>query len=194
MTTDPRRVRPALRALAEACGAHGALAAGEATREAEHYSGRKARTMAIFSARLADRSVPIAHSSSHHAGVAVAVAIADPTGRLGIGVDLDSIGRLPDDDAAFVLDDGERAAAAAIGADAMVPWALKEATFKAVSGATPGGLVDLDPGAVRVQVHGDGTAAVALGDAAGTVEVVDARWCVVDGAVLAVATARWTGT
>lgn len=189
MIAEPARLRSALRQLAGTVGARAALTTGDATREGEHQSGRRALTAALAALRA---SAGVAHSVSHHAGVAVAVALVDPAGRLGIGVDLDSIGRLPDDDAAFVLDDAERAAADAAGADRMVPWAVKEATFKAVSNATPGGLDDLDPRTVHVLVHAGGTAAVALGPEAGTVEVMDARWCVVDGAVLAVVTTQWT--
>jgi len=133
-----------------------------------------------------------AHGSISHAdGTAVAVVVragpvASSSVATGVGVDLERLGRLPDADAAFVLGTAERVDTGGGTVDPTVPWAVKEATFKAISGATPGGLDALEPSAIEVRLGADGGAAVAVGPPAGTVTVMGAHWCVADGFVLAV--------
>lgn len=182
------------------------MAHGGRTRDEHHRLGRAAAAAALAAAGTTTATVSgppggppvwptgVSGSISHADGVAVAVVTvvtvssptAAPTVAHGVGIDLERLGRLPDADAAFVLAPAERVDADGHVVDATVPWAVKEATFKAISGATPGGLASLEPSVIEVRLAPGGTAAVVVGNAAGTVNVMGAHWCVVDGFVLAV--------
>jgi 4'-phosphopantetheinyl transferase EntD len=105
-------------------------------------------------------------SIAHADGVAVAAAVAiGATAPAGVGVDVEHAGALPAADATAVLDADERRVVSRHGAPddvATLLWSAKEAAFKAWSTATEGGLGDVDP----VDIH------VELDEARGAVRVV----------------------
>lgn len=89
-------------------------------------------------------------SISHGAGVVVA-AVAAVDRWAAIGIDVEDAGALSVDDAAFVLDDEERAGVVD-AFDATLRWSAKESAFKAWSTAI-GGLAEVDPREVHVEVE-----------------------------------------
>jgi 4'-phosphopantetheinyl transferase EntD len=91
-------------------------------------------------------------SISHGAGIAIAVAAPATAGRVGIGVDVESVCGLSVEDARVVLSADEIARVAAGSPhDPTIVWSAKEAAFKAWSHAA-GPLPPVDPVDIAVSV------------------------------------------
>ena len=146
--------------------------------EADRAAGRRAMATALSRAG-APRPVeghepdgrprwPAGWSGSVAHGAGWAVAAVTRTGR-PVGVDVERAGALALEDAVLVLDERERAAAAAApdaAAMATVLWSAKESAFKAWSTAA-GGLAGVDPVDIHIDVTATQLRATASGGLAG---------------------------
>lgn len=137
-------------------------------------------------------------SISHSAGLVVAVVA--PSARVqALGVDVEQVDGLGLDDAAFVLDDAELAAAARStrggACGATLRWSAKEAAYKAWCELLGGAVPPVDPqadlhveagedGSLHVRAAGPLGAAVVASGPAG--QSLRGRWCELPGAVTTV--------
>ena len=137
-----------------------------------------------------------------HAG-SVAVAAASPAATFAaVGIDIERAAALPALDAIGVLSARENALVAVHeqpDAMATLMWSAKESAFKAWSTATDGGLGDVDPVDLRVEIDLDHgaftvTACGALHEPTAGVGALRGVFETVDGYVLTLATAHHHAT